>query len=648
MASRTIRAALFAVFASAVFSPLQAQEGMWPFNMVPTKKIATESGFTPSAQWLTHAQRASVRLPNCSASFVSANGLVLTNGHCAEEAVKALSTPRDLYTNGFAAQMLEDELRTDLTLMNLVSMDDVTQSIRTALAGNPNFAAAKKMFEEGASKASGHKCELVTLYQGARYDMYCYKVYDDVRLVVSSEKNGWFFGGDADNFEFPRYALDFALLRAYENGAPAKVSHYFTWSASGPADSSLVFMSGHPGSTQRLYTSDALKTQRDAYVPAVLGFFEQWEATIEQYSLEGPRQRSAVESELFGIQNTRKLFVGKLRGLQDPRLIKTKEDYEKRVAIDAALRGPSLAARIAKGQGLIRDAQPGVRNNFERLIMIGNFGFGSSMFDHVQQLTAVRAAWEDFQQGTAAEPPLNLGKEYFMLESYMRTFMNKFGAVSSEVTKLTGGRGPEAFAHFVVYEATAQDYQAIAGALTAMRASAVGEYQKSQAMEREGYSLLANGLFDLYGSEQYPDATFTLRLAFGYVRGYTLDGQAVAPWTTFGQAFAHAKDYGNRDAFELPKSWYAARDAGTLNLATPLDFVATLDITGGNSGSPVFNKELQIVGVAFDSNIHGLVTDYDYNYDPRTRAVMVHSSAILEALKRIYTVDRIVKEILGK
>src|SRR3989344_8431006 len=169
MVSRRSRAALFAVVASAMFSPLQAQEGMWPFNMVPTKKIATESGFTPSAQWLTHAQRASVRLPNCSASFVSASGLVLTNGHCAEEAVKALSTPaRDLYTNGFAAQTLGGELKTELTLMNLVSMDDVTQSVRTALAANPNFAAAKKTFEEGASKATGHKCELVTLYQGAR------------------------------------------------------------------------------------------------------------------------------------------------------------------------------------------------------------------------------------------------------------------------------------------------------------------------------------------------------------------------------------------------------------------------------------------------------------------------------------------------
>ena len=234
-----------------------------------------------------------------------------------------------------------------------------------------------------------------------------------------------------------------------------------------------------------------------------------------------------------------------------------------------------------------------------------------------------------------------------MLESYMRTFMNKFGAASGEVKNLTG-EGPEEFAHYMVFGATAQDFQAVAAALNAMRTSAVAEYQKAQAMEREGYSLLANGLFDLYGSEQYPDATFTLRLAYGWVQGYELDGKAVAPWTTFSQAFAHAEDYGNRDAFELPKSWYAARDAGTLNLATPLDFVATLDITGGNSGSPVFNKDLEIVGVAFDSNIHGLVTDYDYNYDPRTRAVMVHSSAILEALKNIYTVDRIVKEILGK
>jgi len=641
--------AVFVIAFLAVIVPTKADEGMWTLNNLPVKQIQEKYGFTVTPEWVRHVQLSSARLPNCSSSFVSDDGLVFTNGHCAEESVQALSTPgNNLYEKGFYARTHKEELKTDRNLRVLVSI-------------NP---------ENEASRA-GLTCEVVILYQGGLKETYCYKVYDDVRLVFSTEKNVWFMGGDADNFEYPRYAMDVAFFRAYENGKPAKTPEHFKWSKVGAKEDELIFVSGHPGSTKRLLTSAALKTERDIRVPFLLDLFRRRELTLQQFMLRGKEQHRIAESDLFSWQNSRKLYVGKIRGLQDPALVKAKEDFEKKFFAECSP-NPSLCNKFADGLIIIGDAQESIRANYAKAMLLNRgLGFDSRLFGYAQSLASGNKQMaKNVFSAREHEEPLNLEYEEAKLTDSLTHFIEVFGADSIEVKNLVTlfspplwkvGVGPRELADLLVNGTALSDVNAhrmiletvgtntndpmITLAMFIRERSKIYQpaFDNASENEKRGYALLSDALFKAYGTERYPDATFTLRLSFGEVSGYVENNERVKPVTTIGGVYKHSAEFGNKGDYKLPAKWWARKKFVKLN--TPLDFVSNLDITGGNSGSPVFNRNREIVGIVFDSNIDGLVSDYDFNYAENARAVAVDSRGIVEVLKKIYHADPLIAEL---
>lgn len=608
----TISKAVIVLLLCVLVNLALADEGMWLLNNLPVDELKTKYNFTPTAEWVEKVQKSSARLPNCSASFVSENGLIMTNGHCAEDAVQALSTAKsNLYLNGFYAKNYSQELKTDLTLMVLESI---------APAGTPAVTGP------GHEKVAN---EEVSLYQGAITESYIYKYYDDVRLVFSSEKNTWFFGGDADNFEYPRYAMDVAFLRAYENGVPAKTPFYFKWSKFGAKEGELIFVSGHPGRTQRLLTSAALEFERDVRVPFMLDLFRRRELTTQQFMLRGKEQTRIAQSSLFSWQNARKLYIGKIRGLQDPRLIAGKAAFEKKVLTDTANK-PELRQKYEDGLAQIYQAQQAMIGLYPKVALsLGGFGFDSNMIngDKIESLEYEKAKLTD---------SLTHLIEVFSANSLLVAELMKCGTGPVDIAhKFTHTGQNEGSCLRVVLtkdEGVRNIFAMLKGDWTAL-----SEQQKS------GYKKLNDVLFALYGTNQYPDATFTLRLSFGTIKGYVENGREITSTTTLGGAYRHSAEFDNKGDYQLPSRWLKRRRS--VNQDTPINFVSDLDITGGNSGSPVFNKNLEIVGLVFDGNIHSLASDYDYNYAPSSRAIAVHSAGIIEVLKKIYKADALVKEL---
>ncbi len=649
-----------------------ADEGMWTFDNFPVKRVEAKYGFKVDSLWLNYVQRSSARLPNCSSSFVSGDGLVMTNGHCAEGAVQALSTPRNnLYEKGFYASRYRDELKTDLTLRVLHKFGDATdwinQQVKEDKSGNLAEARQRAILntQKQSSEINDLTCEIVVLYQGAQYYNYCYKVYTDVRLVFSSEKNTWFFGGDADNFEYPRYAMDVAFLRAYEKGKPARTPLHFGWSKNGAKESELIFVSGHPGSTKRLLTPEALKTERDIKAPFLLDLFRRREITLQQFMLGGKEQRRIAQADLFSWQNSRKLYVGKIRGLQDPKLVEAKENSEKQFYKDA-YNNPSLAGEYANGLIMINEAQEEIRKNYARyMLLVQGLGFDSQLLGYAQSIVSGnREAARAVLHSREKEPSLNLEYEEAKLKDSLSHFIEVFGSESSIVKNMPYHLwgGPSDIAHELVFDTWLTDINKHRLMVAGMNDPdddgdgtdsmlSLADYIKKESdqyrrsfnsaleQERRGYALISDALFKMYGTNRYPDATFTLRLSYGTVSGY----ENYKPFTTIGGAYQHSSDFGNQGDYKLPRRWWLGKH--NVKLRTPLDFVADLDITGGNSGSPVFNKDLEIVGIVFDGNRESLVGDYDYNYSPNNRAVAVSSVGIVEILKNIYHADRLVREL---
>lgn len=621
---------------------VNADEGMWLLSNLPVKELQSKYNFTPTAKWVETVQLSSARLPNCSSSFVSSDGLVMTNGHCAEEAVQALSTPHNnFYEKGFYATTLADERKTGLDLKVLVSVE-----------------------ARGIQKP-GLVCEEVVLYQGGLYNNYCYKVYNDVRLVFATEKNAWFFGGDADNFEFPRYTLDVAFLRAYENDKPADTPNHFRWSKSGAQEGELIFVSGHPGSTKRLLTSEALVTERDVKAPFLLDLFRRREITTQQFMLRSRENERIAKSDLFSWQNARKLYVGKIRGLQDPKLMEARRSLEEKILRNNSI-DPGVRQKFSEGRDLVADAQKTIRDLYPAIVLFSSGqGFDSRLFGYAQSITSGNKDMAKAVLGARGdEPPLNLEYEEAKLRDSLTHFFEVFGLDQPAVKPIIFNNGPAEIARKLVNETKISDIsehrkmmqwsgadiqrsddEMIKFALFVdiESQSYRKEWSAAVAKERQGYAKISEALFAIYGTSVYPDATFTLRLSFGTVSGYDENGSPVKPFTTLGEAFSHAAEFGNSGDHQLPDSWLKNRKR--LNSATPLNFVSNLDITGGNSGSPVFNKDLEIVGIVFDSNIQGLVSDYDFKYDLKARSISVHSAGIIELLNKVYKADRLVKEL---
>lgn len=676
-------------------SPLaaSADEGMWLFNNPPRQLLKERYDFAPSDDWYLHLQRASVRFNSGgSGSFVSADGLVMTNHHVGADCLQKLSTKeRDMIELGFYAKTPEEEVRClDLELNVLQSIEDVTGTINAAVTpgmsgaeANQARRAAMNNVEKESLDATGLRSDVVTLYHGGLYHLYRFKKYTDVRLVFAPEKAIAFFGGDPDNFEFPRYDLDICFFRVYEDGKPARIEHYLKWSPTGAAEGDLVFVSGHPGRTDRLDTMAHIQFLRDKTFPNAMRKLFRREVILSAYSAVSRENARRAQDDLFGIQNSRKARMGMLAGLQDPAILGRKQAEEdklrKAVAENAAkLKEPigdpwsEVAKALETWDGIYCDQD----------LLENAAAFNSKLF-HIAR-TLVRLADEsavpnaqrlrEYRESNLeslkfelfSEAPIYDDMETLTLADSLTMLVETKGMDNPLVQKILAGRSPREQAARLI-EGTklrsvevrkelaqaspqalreSQDSMIQLALLVDAPAREVRKVYEEQIEEpmRQAYAKLADARFALYGTEVYPDATFTLRLAFGLVKGYEEAGRHVRPFTTMAGLYERSKEQGNVYPFELPQRWIKRK--GKLDLDTPFNFVSTADIIGGNSGSPVVNRNGEFVGIIFDGNIQSLILDFIYTED-QARAVSVHSAAILEALKKVYSADRLAKELVA-
>lgn len=683
-------AAVIGLAAGDMFErPARGDEGMWLLNDPPRKLLAERYDFEPSDEWLEHLQRASVRFNSGgSGSFVSADGLVMTNHHVGADALQKLgAADHDYLQDGFYAARPADELKcVDLELNVLMNITDVTDRVNEAVAGlGPAEArrarrATMNTIEEESKNETGLRSDVVTLYQGGKYHLYRYKKYTDVRLVFAPEKAIAFFGGDPDNFEYPRYDLDICFFRAYEDGKPAQPEHYLKWSESGADDGELIFVSGHPGRTDRLNTVRHLRFLRDRVFPLALDVLRRREITLRIYSERNAENARRAQEELFTYQNRRKARLGMLAGLQDPDVIEQKQTAERElrqaVTADAKLNKPygdawkQVDSAVAAWDEIYLDwylLETGTAFNTE-LFQIARWIV--RLADETEQPNAERlreyaeAGLDSLKQRLYSDAPIHADLEIVKLADSLGMLLELKGADDDLVRRIMDGQSPARRATRLVEGSRLADVdvrrELVEGGREAVKASDDSLIQLALLVDQparrlrktyeeqveeplqQAYAKVAKAQFARYGSDLAPDATFTLRLAFGVVKGYEERGEQIEPWTTLGGAYAHAKEHGDTPPFELPKRWIEGRKS--LDLDTPFNFVSTADIIGGNSGSPVVNRRGELVGIIFDGNMHSLVLDFIYT-DEQARAVAVHSSAILEAIKKLYRAQRVIEEL---
>ncbi len=667
-----------------------ADEGMWPFNNVPRAEIKKKYGFEVTDEWLNKVRLASVRFNNGgSGSFVSPNGLVLTNYHIVEDIVGEVSTPeKDLAKEGFVARTRAEEIKApSLELNVLQSIEDVTSRVTGAVKAGATdaeaFAARRAeiaAIEAESTKATGFRSDVITLYQGGQYNLYRYKKYTDVRLVFVPEFQAAFFVGDPDNFNFPRYNIDMALVRVYENDQPVKPEHYFKWSTAGAKEGSLVFVTGNPGSTSRLDTVAHLEQLRDTSIPIVLRLLERRETLLTKYMAMGEEQTRQAQNELNSVQNSLKVYRGQLKGLKDPALIARKQKEEQ-----ALRKSISENPERQKMYGEAWDAISKAHHTYpsyikERRIFEQLGGFNSTYFGFARAL--VRLAEESQKPNAERLPeytdarraslelalyspaPIHDDFEELKLADSLGFMVELLGADNDLVKQVLAGKTPEARAKEMIEGTKLGDVavrkELAAGGKAAIDASTdpmivvareidakareVRKRYESEVtgVERSNYAKIARARFETEGTKLYPDATFTLRLSYGAVDGYMENCKKVPPFTTLGGLYQRSDQFKHEFPYNLPPRWVEKKSA--LNLNTPFNFVSTNDIIGGNSGSPTINQNGELVGLIFDGNIQSLVGDF--MYDPSVnRAISVDSRGMLEVLKKVFGANEIVSEL---
>lgn len=663
----------------AIPATLPAHEGMWLFNNPPRKILKARYDFDITEPWLEHLQKASVRFPHGSGSFVSADGLVMTNHHVASTAIQKLSTrEKDLLKNGFLAKTLEDELKcVDEELFVLMEMEDVTKQVKEAvkpgLSVEDAFAARQAIttkLESESEKKTGMHSEVVTLYQGNMYHLYRYKRYTDVRLVFAPEQAIAFFGGDADNFAFPRYDLDITLLRVYEDGKPLKVEHFLKWNDGGAKEGELVFVSGHPGKTSRMQTLAELQYLRDKGYPYHLQRLNRWEVLATVYSGYGQEYERRAKDFLFGVANSRKARMGALAGLQDPALMSLKAKQEKALRQGAAS-NPEVKSAGDPWEVIARVQKVRADNIRRHVLLEQGSGFNTSLFGYAR--TIVRAVEEyakpnekrleeyaeanqkRLELGLFSKRPIYENFELAKLEDALGWMTEELGQEDPLVQKILAGKSPRLRALDLIqgtklmdpderkklYEGgkmaieESTDSMILLARLVDPDSRKVRTVMDTQVTEpsRQAYDKIAQAKFAVEGTNTYPDATFTLRLSYGEVKGYKEGKTDVHFETYMGGAFAKSQANDNKAPYDLPESWLKRK--AKVNPKVPFNFVCTNDIIGGNSGSPVVNRKGEVVGLIFDGNIQSLVWDFVFTEED-ARSVAVCTPAITEALRAIY------------
>ena len=638
-------------------------------------------------------QQASVRFPNGSGSFVSPDGLVLTNHHVSLDLLHKMSTPdRDLASKGFLAANRDGELKgpSELELMSLQKIEDVTAKVNRAVT--PGMPAAETLaaqraaiaaIEDDSQAATGLEAEVVTLYQGGQYHLYLYKKFTDVRLVFAPEFGAAFFGGDPDNFMFPRYCLDMTIWRVYENGKPLTTRRYLPWSTSGVKEGDAVFISGNPGATQRLYTVAHLEFLRDYALPISINSFTVIRDVLDAYGKQGPEQQRQANDDFFSIANSLKSWHGQIGGLREPSLLNKKRADEQalRNRVNASA---ELKAKYGDAWDQVSRARAALPSyNLERVYFEQGLGFYTTYFNMAR--TLVRWADESarpnrqrlpeysdarkaaIERQLASAATMHAGAEQAKLEASLSVMVQQVGANHPLVRQVMAGRTPKARAAALVAGTKMGDAATrkalFAGGKAAITASTDSMIQLAKlvdararelrtkyddevlAVERDAYSKIAQSVFAAQGDAAYPDGTFTLRLSYGQVRGYMENGKPVAPFTEVRGLFIRGDEHKHKPPYKIVDSWMNARAA--LNPATPFNFASTNDIVGGNSGSPVINVKGELVGLIFDGNIQSLPGYFVYDAAVN-RAVSVDSRGMLEALRKVYGANWVADELVGR
>ncbi len=659
---------------------------MWTFDAPPLEYWNTTYNFTPDQQWLDNVRLSAVRLPNCSASIVSANGLVMTNHHCGRSCI-ASSSPADTnyLTTGFAARSMAEEKKcAGLYVDQLQSIRDVTERIQKATTAT---AAAKQVEQRNAEigkieqecSQTGLICQVVTFYQGGMYSLYAYRRYNDIRYVMSPEGHIAFYGGDPDNFTYPRYDLDVTFLRIYENGQPLKPSNYLRWSRAGATDGELAFVVGNPGSTGRMLTLAQMEFLRDVQYPYTLAYYRRLNGVYHTLSARSPQYERQFENAIFSIENSTKAVTGYRAGLLDSAIMAKKRSFETdfRARVNA---DPRLKAQYGNTWAEIERAQREMAGVFKDQQLV-SFGGGSNLLnlaggivrlpvmtplpDSARMMQYRGPGLERIRQVVLGAAPLDTAFERMTLVSTLKAWKESLPATDPVLkTALGYGNGdPEAAAARIIADTKLAD-PAVRKALLdggtpavtkstdpliviARQIEPVNRRLTMRAMALDAVisanaEKLGQAIFAAYGRSLPPDATFTLRISDGVVKGFPYNG-TVAPYkTTFYGLYDRWASFDNKPPFDLPQRWIDRK--GQLDLSTPFDFVSTNDIIGGNSGSPVINRNAEVVGLIFDGNIESLPNRFIFT-DEVARSVSVHSRALVEALRKVYDATWIADEL---
>jgi hypothetical protein len=683
-----LRQASAALLAAALLCPgMYADEGMWTFDNPPLKQLKEKYNFTPTQAWLDHLRLASVRLNDGgSGSFVSPHGLLLTNHHVAlGQLQKNSSADHDYVRDGFYAATPEQEMKSpDLEVNVLVSMENVTDRVNAEVKDAKNteneFAKRKAAIagiERESTEKTGLRSDVVTLYAGGEYWLYRYKKYTDVRLVFAVEQQTAFFGGDPDNFTYPRYDLDMALFRVYQDGKPIDSKDYLKWNSKGAGDGELVFVSGHPGTTERLTTYSYLVSLRDDETPYILQSIKRRIAVLKEYAARGPEQSRQATTIIFGLENSRKVFEGRRDGLADKNLMEKKrkedEEFRAKVMANADWKKEYGSAWTAEEEALQKE-KPRVKQQFFRSSDSQLSGLAVQIVTYVAEVKKPDgerlpgyhdSQLESLKHRLFSPAPIYPEMEIARMTSALEASQKELGPGDAWLKAVLDGRTPKDAATYLIsgtkltdpavrkalveggpaaVDASTDPMIAMARRIDPIRREQIKWFEDNvQSVEQRAGELLGKARFAVYGTNTYPDATFTLRLSYGQVQGFPMNG-TIAPYkTTFYGLYDRAASFDYKEPFDLPKRYMEGKDK--VDLTTPFNFVTTNDIIGGNSGSPVVNRNGDIVGLIFDGNIESLVGDFVYD-SYQNRAVAVHTGGMTEALKKLYGAQKLVDELL--